>query len=126
MTSGYLAAFEQEPVCHVPPFFSQSACVLYCEKSGFVDGLADGVDVPVPVDGLADGDDVDDPLLEFELEPAPLEGALGLLLLLLSEPVAPPPAPCADARTGANPMTRTSITKRHFFIPFLLDRPLKS
>ena len=116
--SGYFVVFEQVLVdaCHIPPFFSQSDCVLYCERSPLVDGLADvpelepGVE-PLPVDGLADGEVVD----VEESEPEPVEGVLVLPLPDV------PPEVWAAAITGSRPSARTSMTNRHFFIAFLLE-----
>jgi hypothetical protein len=95
--------------CHWPPFFSQSAFVLYCERS---------LDPPLPIEGLADGDVGDDPLGEPEPEvPEPLEPPFGLLLSELpGAPVEPPPVPWAAARAGARPMTTTSSVNKNFFI----------
>jgi hypothetical protein len=87
--------------CHWPPFFSQSALVLYCDMS---------VDDPLPlVAGLAEGD-VDEPPDEV-LEPLELEPLLSEL------PDAPEPA-CAAARLGARPMTATSSANSSLFMAY--------
>jgi hypothetical protein len=73
--------------CHWPPFFSQSAFVLYCDRS---------LGAPLPIEGLAEGDVAgDDPLEEPGPEVlGPLELPLGLLLSELpGAPVEPPPVP---------------------------------
>jgi hypothetical protein len=100
-----------EVVCQSPPAFSQSACVVYCEKSP--KGLADGDDVP---EGLADGDVVDEPPEPEpvvappdevpELEPEPV--APGLVEPApLDEPPLPPLPDCAAAIAGASAMIPT-------------------
>jgi len=112
--------------CHIPPARSQSAWVVYCERSlALPDGLAEGllVELPEPVlEPAPVPDEVPEPV-----DPAPLvpDGAL-------PEPVAPEPlvpdgalpepeAPllplplldCAAARAGAKaiiPMKSTKVT----------------
>src|SRR5690242_16023561 len=78
----YFFAQLLEDVSQVPPAFSQSLCVVYCEKSPDVE--------PELGDGLADGD-APEPLGEVELLPEAPE-------LVPLPPVAPdvpdgPPAP---------------------------------
>jgi hypothetical protein len=95
-----------DEACHWPPFFSQSALVLYWAMSA---------DEPGPVDGLAEGDGDDAPLDEVPepLDPLPdpllsdvPDVPLGLLL----------PGACAAAMAGARPMTTTRSANRILFI----------
>jgi hypothetical protein len=85
LRSTYLLDFVQmlDEACHWPPFFSQSAFVLYCDTS---------LDDPLPIEGLADGDVADDPLDEPELPEVPeLPPMLPLPVLPFSElPDVPP------------------------------------
>jgi len=112
-----------EDICHVPPAFSQSVCVVYCEKSPDVE--------PELGDGLADGE-APDPLGDDEVLPeAPEVAPLPPL-----EPVAPdvpdgPPAPellpaaplplpepadWATTSAGASNMMETSRRARKCFM----------
>lgn len=94
-----------EVVCHIPPAFSQSAFVMYCEKSPAVPGLADGDVVDEPPEGVpvvAPPDEVPDPVPEPEPDaPGPLEPAP------LDEPPLPPLPDCAAANAGASAMIPT-------------------
>lgn len=94
-------------VCHIPPAFSQSAFVVYCEKSPDVepelgDGLAEGAgDVEVPLDAPPD---VEPPA---PVDPEVPDGALE------PEPAAPVPLPlplvlCAATSAGVSAMIATS------------------
>jgi len=69
-----------EAASHIPPPLSQSACVMYCERSLALlpDGLADGVlvelpdDVPAPGAVLGVFEEVPEPELPAPLLPVPL------------------------------------------------------
>lgn len=100
-------------VCHVPPAFSQSAFVVYCDKS------------PGAPDGLAAGDD--------EL-PDVLPDVLGVVELPVLDPVpeplvpdvpdgvdapelpVPPVLDCAAAMAGARATRATKKPRRSVFI----------
>jgi hypothetical protein len=99
-------------ICHSPPAFSQSACVVNFPKSSPVAGLAegDGVDAPpAPVPVVAPPDDVPD-----VPEPEPEPDAPGLLEPApLAEPPLPPLPPAA-AMAGASAMMPTRKLKMTF------------
>jgi len=87
----YIFAQVFDDICHVPPAFSHSLCVVYCEKSPDVE--------PELGDGLADGE-APEPLGEVELLPVELLPEAPELVPppVAPEPVAPdvpdgPPAP---------------------------------
>src|SRR5262245_25289829 len=91
----------------MPPAFSQSALVRYCDMSLVPRGLADGEllpDAPGVVLGLMLG------------EPAPLGFSAGLLGLLGAwVPLVPPPV-CAKASTGTRATTATKSATVSFFM----------
>jgi hypothetical protein len=102
--------------CQLPPALSQSAFVVYCEKSPDVpEGLAEGdvVDEPpvpepvvAPPDVEPEPDAPPEPVLEPEPEPEP--DAPGLLEPApLDEPPLPLPPDCAAAIAGARAMIPT-------------------
>jgi hypothetical protein len=109
---------------HMPPAFSQSALVVYCEKS---------VDVP---DGLADGDVDEEPLDEPPLDepgmlpppaPLPLEVPDGLLEPELPEPLPLPPVwAAANAGTKAMAPTRSMTINLYMVFPPDFDRSSES
>jgi hypothetical protein len=126
-----------EEADHIPPAFSQSACVLYSEKSLVVVGLADGcAEVPLPaVPGVAvaspplDTDPDELPVVPVPLAPpvapvpplAPLAPpvAPALPLAPLAPPAAPLPPPlplCAAAIAGASAMTPAKRASTNVFI----------
>jgi hypothetical protein len=100
-----------EAICQLPPALSQSAFVVYFEKSPAVPGLADGDVVdepPEPPEGepvVAPPDDVPEPA---PLVPEPEPDAPGLLEPApLEEPPLPPLPDCAAAMAGASAMIPT-------------------
>jgi hypothetical protein len=114
----YFFAHLAEAVCHVPPAFSQSAWVVYFEKS---------LDAP---DGLADGDEVEEPpdvlgLMvppEPDAPPEPLVPDVpdGVVPPELPDLLLPLPVPlvldCAAASAGARATAATMNARRIFFI----------
>jgi len=106
LESSYLFAHLFEADSHIPPAFSQSAFVVYCDRSpALPDGLAEGDEVelpdpPVVLLPVLLPDDVPEPVLpdvpegELELPDEPL-------------PLPLPPVACAAAIAGAKAMIPT-------------------